>query len=1096
MDRPSPVPPADPWRIGSPIPLVPPPIPGSGKPESPTLPGCCARIELNGRRGTAWLAEPDRFVTVAHLVQSVGESGRVTVRFRGEALEARVEALDTAADVAVLRVDRPLGVQPLAVADTERPAGRWLGFSWLDGDHGVYLGGSVTSVATVDAFGSPRISVTGREFIDRMRDPDHGLSGAPIVVGDHVVGHISTYVPHPDSIDRPFSSLVYGATLSGIRALLGRSAPAPRDAPTAPGPAPLSVGEQFHAFVLFRSTDREFAGRLMTRLEGSGLEVLPAQHEDPAAPLLPDERRAWEASRDGLVVFSRAWLSLGTDRLRAVADTLASVASASTRRIILLNVDDTPVPEPLSEFREVRFRGAEPDHGTVLRSLQLAYPPEGQEAALEASLVLESVRDDAVLEVNDARGVAKRIAFVAKRWKESGVPGCNVPVLAATYLVEAGRADLAIEALRGVPRTIRMRQAEATALHALGRTNELLEVLETLSAAAVSDASTGRLAGGVWTRQWESGGRQRKPWLHRAWHAYLDTWRRSGDAESGAWAAALALRHDGHGRARELAGEVRRELEARLSDPSSWESAAHGVACLILGDLAGARDSLARAAGLEDELDGLARVREAVRLVVGRLPDLGSDGATASIDEVLQLPAVALFVADRTHDWESWRPAASRAEEEHGLRRIRESLDTFDVGFGVSGLTSEADLLFAEAVLERRGAVEIVLPFERDAFLDMWIAPRLRSRVDRLLAEPRVQVETNRQTVPDSVGVAAAIAAAAAEIERRARERAHRWGRRPLRIEVGGDGADGEGVDDVWRVARLDEWRPDRPAPAKRPDPEGPEAGDADEFRAMRRKGRPPTQEPMTYRKRFLVAVGIDRYREWNPLSNAANDARAVMETLEQSFGFDGRLILDEEATADRIRDAITKTLTPQVQKEDLVVFFFAGHGHSERADDGEEHGFLVPVEATRTGTGDLLPMEEVVSWTRAMACDDVLYIFDSCFSGFAGLAGGETERGGVFDARLAITAGTTEQRVLDAGAPEGFSGHSVFTGWLLRGLTEDLPTGKLDPVNALSLYLYLQRVVAEATQGKETPSCGFLHGHGIGNIWLQIMTGDPQRSG
>jgi hypothetical protein len=108
-------------------------------------------------------------------------------------------------------------------------------------------------------------------------------------------------------------------------------------------------------------------------------------------------------------------------------------------------------------------------------------------------------------------------------------------------------------------------------------------------------------------------------------------------------------------------------------------------------------------------------------------------------------------------------------------------------------------------------------------------------------------------------------------------------------------------------------------------------------------------------------------------------------------------------------------------------------------------------------------------------------------------MAGDETERGGVYEARLAITAGTTEQPVLDAGAPAGFDGHSAFTGWLLRGLTKDLPAEAGDePINALSLYLYLQREVDQATKGKETPSCGFLHGHGIGNIWLQITKGDP----
>ncbi len=1035
-------------------------------------------------------------MTVAHLVQTIGVGGRVEIRIGGEAHESIVEALDVEADVAVLRVAMPLGIAPLPVAEMERAFGRWLGWAPAVGGAGVWLNGHVLSVGAVDRFGHPRMTLTGGDVVARLLEPHHGLGGAPVIVDGHVVGHISGHVPHPDSLDSSFSCLIYGTTLPRIRELLEWTAPASHQPSAGPGPLSLSPGERFHAFALFRESNREFAERLMTRLEGSGLTILPAQHEDPAAPLQPDERRAWEDSRNGLVVFGRSWLGLGADRLERAADALAG-AVPDPARIIVLNVDGSPLPDAFKRFCEVSFAGDPPDHGLVLRSLQLAYPPAGQKASFEVSQVLESVRDDVVRELNDARGVPKRLHFIAKRWRESGVPGPNVPVLAAAWLIEAGRADLALDALNGVPRTIRALQAEAVAGHALGRVEEVLETVGALAAQAVSDAATGRLPGEIRIRLWEESGRQRNTWLRQAWDAYADTFERTGDAYSCALAAALALCHDGLSRAREFAADAFHRLEVRLAEPSAWESAAAGMMRLVLGDYAGARELLARAAGVDDELARITRIRDTVRLILDRLPDALNGSAAASLEQALRLPAVAAFSAASENGWEAWRPPASAAQEEEGLRRIGAALNAHDIGCGVTGLLTAADLLFAEQVIARHGVVEVVLPFDRDAFLDIWIEPRLRQRVERLLAGPRASVVVHRQTVPDADGMDDAIAAVSLEVERRARERAHRWGRSPLRLVVGAEAVVAN--DDDWQQARIEDWRPARPAAAVTSQGETTppaERGDDPRTRDLRRKGKPPTHEPTTYRKRFLVAVGVDRYEEWNPLSNAVNDAKGVAQVLEERFDFEKRLILDGDATAAGIREAITKVLTPQVEKEDLVVFYFAGHGHTERNADGEDHGFLVPVEARRESTDGLLPMEEVVSWTKAMACDDVLYIFDSCFSGFAGLAGGETERGGVFEARLAITAGTTEQPVLDAGAPEGFSDHSVFTGWLLRGLTRDLPGEKPDPINALSLYLYLQHAVDEATNGRETPSCGFLHGHGIGNIWLQLMKGDPPVSG
>ena len=1059
---------------GMPIPMVPPVGAPVGRPDPDwTIPRACGRLELDGRAGIAWLADPDRFVTCAHLVQAQGRGSRVDIRFQGETLRSTVEALDEGADVAVLRLPDPLtDVQPLRLATTRRDYGRWEGFAWLDDGRGMWLGGAVQSGASRDRFEGPRMTVTGREFVERLVSPGHGLAGAPIVVGGEVVGHVTSHVPHGDSLDRAFSSLVYGAALPRIRKLLDRE-PAQPFTSAVPCPAALDeqAGERHHAFVVYRGADRAFANRLLTRLEGSGISLLPLQHERPGEPLLADEVRAREHCRDALLVFSRAWLGGNPADLERAAAGLKRETEGG--RVLLIDTDGSAVPPAFADFERVEFRDAAPDHGAALRRLQLAFMPALDEAALDAWVTAEGVCDDIIRELLAARGVPGRLRFIARRWREAAVPGHHVTVLAAELLVEAGRPDHALEALAQAPRSIRARQVELLALWDLGRLDEVAAGAASLVAESVSDAVTGRLGGDVCARLWQESGHRRGAWRTRAFDAWLDCHRRSGDALAGARAAAMALEEEGVGVARQIASEVMAQLAAATDAQDAATAIAYGTACLVLGERAEARAAFDRAAALEPAALGrIAALPATIRSILDALRD---EHAAAGDAKIAGLPAVAVFVAARDHGWHAWRPPAGAEAEETGRQRIREQLEAHAVGCAFCGLATEADLLFAEEVLAARGEVEIVLPFAREAFLDLWIPPALRSRVERLLADGRVEVKALLDAVPDADAIEAAVIAGTGEAERRARARAAEWDCEPLLFEVQESaGAGGPATRDGFRLVSLEEWRPE---PATR------------DIRVKRTSA--PSQEPREYRKRHLVVVGIDRYAEWPPLQNAGHDADGVAATLERDFGFEVRSLRDAEATADRIRELVTVTLVPEVADDDLVVFFFAGHGHTERADDGTDHGFLVPVEARRESTDGLLPMEEVVSWTRLLASDDVLYIFDSCFSGFAGMAESVTERGDKFDARIAITAGTTEQPVLDGGAPGVTGDHSIFTGYLLRGLTKDVAAAPGHPFNALSLFIYLQHEVDEATNGRQTPSCGFLHGHGIGNIWLQARTPD-----
>lgn len=91
-----------------------------------------------------------------------------------------------------------------------------------------------------------------------------------------------------------------------------------------------------------------------------------------------------------------------------------------------------------------------------------------------------------------------------------------------------------------------------------------------------------------------------------------------------------------------------------------------------------------------------------------------------------------------------------------------------------------------------------------------------------------------------------------------------------------------------------------------------------------------------SYGSSWAIVIGIDAYRHCGPLSYACSDANAVAETLQTRFAFPPEnvvLLKDEQATKAKISSAFLKLADQgEVQPDDRIVFFFAGHGTPPRA--------------------------------------------------------------------------------------------------------------------------------------------------------------------
>jgi uncharacterized caspase-like protein len=128
---------------------------------------------------------------------------------------------------------------------------------------------------------------------------------------------------------------------------------------------------------------------------------------------------------------------------------------------------------------------------------------------------------------------------------------------------------------------------------------------------------------------------------------------------------------------------------------------------------------------------------------------------------------------------------------------------------------------------------------------------------------------------------------------------------------------------------------------------------------------------------------------DWPDLAGAVNDVEAMRDMLVGRFEFqdaDVHLLKDQEATRDAILRAIREHLVEPVQKGDVVVFHYSGHGSQVRNSKSPERDQLdesiVPADSIR-GAFDVRDKELRGLFNEALAKGArPVVVLDSCHSG------------------------------------------------------------------------------------------------------------------
>ena len=254
-----------------------------------------------------------------------------------------------------------------------------------------------------------------------------------------------------------------------------------------------------------------------------------------------------------------------------------------------------------------------------------------------------------------------------------------------------------------------------------------------------------------------------------------------------------------------------------------------------------------------------------------------------------------------------------------------------------------------------------------------------------------------------------------------------------------------------------------------------------------------PNLAHSAFGKRWAVVIGISNYRDSRipTLRYAARDANTFCRWLISPSGgkyapTQVKLLIDQQATATRIKDALFSWLK-QALEEDVVTIYFAGHGSPESPDSPNNLYFL-PYDAKYDSivtTG--FPMWDIdTAMRRFIKAKKVVVIADACHSGGVGqpfdiarrenraiqvnsISKGFENLSRIGEGVCVISASGEKQ--LSQESKDWGGGHGVFTYFLLQALTGEADYNRDKLVTLGELIPYLSEQVRRATKSAQSPT-------------------------
>jgi len=236
----------------------------------------------------------------------------------------------------------------------------------------------------------------------------------------------------------------------------------------------------------------------------------------------------------------------------------------------------------------------------------------------------------------------------------------------------------------------------------------------------------------------------------------------------------------------------------------------------------------------------------------------------------------------------------------------------------------------------------------------------------------------------------------------------------------------------------------------------------------------------------YAVVVGINKYRNLPHLKYAVNDAREFHRYLIERARIPQSniwLLLDEEATLEKLRSTLGTALRRRAGKDDTVIIFLASHGATEKdssSPDGDGlEKYILPYNADPKDLySSAMPMSEVARIFQRISSERLVFISDTCYSGASGgrtiqamgkratISDSFLERLSQGKGRVILTASDTNEISVEKDELK----HGVFTYYLLEGLRGKADFDRDGIVTVDEIYQYVSEKVPQATGQDQHP--------------------------
>lgn len=206
----------------------------------------------------------------------------------------------------------------------------------------------------------------------------------------------------------------------------------------------------------------------------------------------------------------------------------------------------------------------------------------------------------------------------------------------------------------------------------------------------------------------------------------------------------------------------------------------------------------------------------------------------------------------------------------------------------------------------------------------------------------------------------------------------------------------------------------------------------------------------------YLVSVGIADYSgyptETKDLRLPAKDAQTIVDLYSANSSVDYALLVNKKATKSRILKAIKKVFN-KAGENDIVVFFFSGHGYAG--------GFCA--------YDGYLTYGDVRKAMSKSKCKNKMMFVDACRAGGMRVESSSSQSDVTAakqaNVMLFLSSRNNEISIERAGMKNGF-----FTTYLQLGLRGHADADNNRIITARELFNYVHREVSQISKGKQHP--------------------------